>query len=151
MISTLDRLNGQLSRSIHDDAATAYKLEQGSGAIVNVASIATRNLNRVPYGAAKCAVNALTTCLALENAGRGTRINATVPSGTEAPPRRLPRNTQPRSELEKVRYPQIIDQMIDSTLMTPYGTIDEQSGAILFFAFDEASCITLPMGGGDLD
>ncbi len=28
-------------------------LEQGSGAIVNVSSIATRSINRVPYGAAK--------------------------------------------------------------------------------------------------
>lgn len=32
-----------------------YMLKQGSGAIVNVSSIATRSLNRVPYGAAKAA------------------------------------------------------------------------------------------------
>jgi len=47
-------------------AALPYMLEQKSGAIVNVSSIATRGVNRVPYGAAKGGVNALTACLAFE-------------------------------------------------------------------------------------
>ncbi|MFJ3522055.1 1,6-dihydroxycyclohexa-2,4-diene-1-carboxylate dehydrogenase [Pseudomonas sp. NPDC090203] len=130
-----------------------YMLAQGSGAIVNVSSIATRSLNRVPYGAAKGGVNALTACLALETAGRGIRVNATAPGGTEAPPRRIQRNSQPQSEQEQVWYQQIIDQTLDSSLMKRYGTIDEQAGAILFLASDEASYITgvtLPVGGGDL-
>jgi dihydroxycyclohexadiene carboxylate dehydrogenase len=130
-----------------------YMLAQGSGAIVNVSSIATRSLNRVPYGAAKGGVNALTACLALEMAERGIRVNATAPGGTEAPPRRIPRNSQPQSEEEQVWYQQIIDQTLDSSLMKRYGTIDEQAGAILFLASDEASYITgvtLPVGGGDL-
>ena len=38
-------------------AALPQMLEQGSGAIVNVSSIATRGINRVPYGAAKGGVN----------------------------------------------------------------------------------------------
>lgn len=62
-------------------AALPYMLEQGRGAIVNVSSIATRSVNRVPYGAAKGGVNALTACLAFENAGRGIRVNATAPGG----------------------------------------------------------------------
>ena len=78
-------------------AALPHMLEQGSGAIVNVSSIATRSLNRVPYGAAKGGVNALTACLAFENAQRGIRVNATAPGGTEAPPRRIPRNTASRA------------------------------------------------------
>src|SRR5690606_17782571 len=45
-------------------AALPYMQEQGGGAIVNVSSIATRGVNRVPYGAAKGGVNALTACLA---------------------------------------------------------------------------------------
>ena len=73
-------------------AALPQMLEQGGGAIVNVSSIATRSINRVPYGAAKGGVNALTACLAFENAQRGIRVNATAPGGTEAPPRRVPRN-----------------------------------------------------------
>lgn len=134
-------------------AALPYMLERGAGAIVNVSSIATRSLNRVPYGAAKGGVNALTACLAFENAGRGIRVNATAPGGTEAPPRRIPRNTAEQSAQEKIWYQQIVDQTLDSSLMKRYGSIDEQAGAILFLASDEASYITgvtLPVGGGDL-
>ncbi len=134
-------------------AALPHMLEQGAGAIVNVSSIATRSVNRVPYGAAKGGVNALTACLAFENAQRGIRINATAPGGTEAPPRRIPRNAAEQSEQEKLWYQQIVDQTVDSTLMKRYGTIDEQAGAILFLASDDASYITgvtLPVGGGDL-
>ncbi len=130
-----------------------YMLEQGGGAIVNVSSVATRGVNRVPYGAAKGGVNALTACLALETAGSGIRVNATAPGGTEAPPRRIPRNSQPQSEQERVWYQQIVDQTLDSSPMKRYGSIDEQAGAILFLASDEASYITgvtLPVGGGDL-
>ncbi|MOA17631.1 Levodione reductase [compost metagenome] len=128
-------------------------LDQGSGSIVNVSSIATRSINRVPYGAAKGGVNALTACLAFETAGRGVRVNATAPGGTEAPPLRVPRNTAEQSAEEKVWYQQIVDQTINSSLMKRYGNLDEQVGAILFLASDDASYITgvtLPVGGGDL-
>ncbi|EMD99357.1 MULTISPECIES: 1,6-dihydroxycyclohexa-2,4-diene-1-carboxylate dehydrogenase [Stutzerimonas stutzeri subgroup] len=134
-------------------AALPHMLEQGVGSIVNVSSIATRSVNRVPYGAAKGGVNALTACLAFENAQRGIRINATAPGGTEAPPRRIPRNAAEQSEQEKIWFQQIVDQTVDSTLMKRYGTIDEQAGAILFLASDDASYITgvtLPVGGGDI-
>lgn len=134
-------------------AALPQMLEQGGGAIVNVSSIATRSINRVPYGAAKGGVNALTACLAFENAQRGIRVNATAPGGTEAPPRRIPRNAAEQSAEEKIWYQQIVDQTLDSSLMKRYGSIDEQVGAILFLASDEASYITgvtLPIGGGDL-
>ncbi|MCF5722794.1 1,6-dihydroxycyclohexa-2,4-diene-1-carboxylate dehydrogenase [Pseudomonas syringae] len=133
-------------------AALPYMLGQSSGAIVNVSSIATRSINRVPYGAAKGGVNALTACLAFETAGRGVRVNATAPGGTEAPPRRIPRNCTEQSAEEKVWYQQIVDQTIGSSLMKRYGSIDEQVAAILFLASDEASYITgmvMPVGGGD--
>lgn len=134
-------------------AVLPQMLEQGQGVIVNISSIATRSINRVPYGAAKGGVNALTACLAFETAQRGVRVNAIATGGTEAPPRRIPRNAAEQTEQEKAWYQQIIDQTIDSSLMKRYGTIDEQVGAILFLASDEASYITgvtLPVGGGDL-
>lgn len=134
-------------------AVLPQMLEQGQGVIVNVSSIATRSINRVPYGAAKGGVNALTACLAFETAQRGVRVNAIATGGTEAPPRRIPRNAAEQTEQEKAWYQQIIDQTIDSSLMKRYGTIDEQVGAILFLVSDEASYITgvtLPVGGGDL-
>ncbi len=98
-------------------------------------------------------VNALTACLAFENTERGIRVNATAPGGTQAPPRRIPRNNQVPSADEQRWYQQIVEQTEDSSLMKRYGTVDEQAGAILFLASDEASYITgvtLPVGGGDL-
>lgn len=134
-------------------AALPTMLAQGQGAIVNVSSIATRAINRVPYGAAKGGVNALTACLAFETGERGVRVNAIATGGTEAPPRRIPRNAAEPSEQEKAWYQQIVDQTVRSSLMKRYGTIDEQVGAILFLASADASYITgvtLPVGGGDL-
>ena len=128
-------------------------IEQKSGVIVNVSSIATRGVHRVPYSAAKGGVNALTACLAFENAERGIRVNATAPGATEAPPRLIPRNTKEQSEQEKLWYKQIYTQSIDSSLMKRYGTLDEQADPILFLASDDAAYITgtiVPVGGGDL-
>jgi dihydroxycyclohexadiene carboxylate dehydrogenase len=127
-------------------------VEQQQGVIVNVSSIATRSVNRVPYGAAKGGVNALTACLAFETAEKGIRVNAVAPGGTEAPQRKIPRNNETPNAEEEKWYQQIIDQTVDSTLMKRYGTLDEQAAAILFLASDEASYITgtvLPVGGGD--
>ncbi|WP_095054717.1 1,6-dihydroxycyclohexa-2,4-diene-1-carboxylate dehydrogenase [Pseudomonas sp. Irchel s3b2] len=154
----VDQIEAEVRRSLFPTlwcchAALPYMLESGSGSIVNVSSIATRGVNRVPYGAAKGGVNALTACLAFETAGRGVRVNATAPGGTEAPPRRIPRNSDEQSDQEKIWYQQIVDQTLDSSLMKRYGSIKEQVGAILFLASDEASYITgvtLPVGGGDL-
>lgn len=153
-----DQIEAEVRRSLFPTlwcchAALPYMLEQGHGAIVNVSSIATRSINRVPYGAAKGGVNALTACLAFETAERGVRVNATAPGGTQAPPRRVPRNSAEQSAQEQDWYQQIVDQTLDSTLMKRYGSLDEQVGAILFLASDEASYITgtvLPVGGGDL-
>lgn len=133
-------------------AVLPIMLEQKQGAIVNVSSIATRSVNRVPYGAAKGGVNALTACLAFETAESGVRVNAVAPGGTEAPQRKIPRNTETPSEEEQKWYQEIVDQTLDSTLMKRYGTLDEQAAAILFLASDEASYVTgtvLPVGGGD--
>lgn len=153
-----DEIEAEVRRSLFPTlwcchAALPHMLKQARGAIVNVSSIATRGVNRVPYGAAKGGVNALTACLAIETAERGVRVNAVATGGTEAPPRRIPRNAAEQSPQEKIWYQQIVDQTISSSLMKRYGTIDEQVSAILFLASDEASYITgvtMPVGGGDL-
>ena len=129
-------------------------LAQGHGVIVNVSSVATRGLNRVPYAAAKGGVNALTASLAWEYAEHGIRVVATAPGGIDAPPRKIPRGTvTEESEQQKAWYRTIVDQTVSSSLLHRYGTLDEQAAPILFLASDEASYITgtrLPVAGGDL-
>ena len=127
-------------------------IKRKRGAIVNVSSIATRSIYRIPYAAAKGGVNAMTASLAFEHAAHGIRVNAVATGGTEAPPRRVPRNKAKMTAQEELWYQGIIDQTIASSLMHRYGSIDEQVNAILFLASDEASYITgtvLPVGGGD--
>ena len=134
-------------------AVLPHMLAVSKGVIVNVSSIATRSLNRVPYAAAKGGVNAITASLGWELAERGIRVVATAPGGTEAPPRAVPRNPTEQTAQEKVWYQQIVDQTVNSSLMHRYGTLDEQAGVILFLASDDASYltgVTIPVGGGDL-
>ncbi|GAA2352930.1 1,6-dihydroxycyclohexa-2,4-diene-1-carboxylate dehydrogenase [Saccharopolyspora halophila] len=134
-------------------AVLPYLIAQGRGTIVNVSSVATRGINRVPYAAAKGGVNAITTALAMEAAEHGIRVVATAPGGTEAPPRRIARGPAPEGDQERAWYQQIVDQTVDSTLLGRYGTVDEQAAAIAFLASPEASYITgsvLPVAGGDL-
>ena len=126
---------------------------QGGGVIVNVSSVATRGINRVPYAAAKGGVNAITACLAMEYAHEGIRVCGVAPGGTDAPPRRIPRNAAARSAEEEQWMRQVTDQTVSSSLMKRYGTTEEQAAAILFLASDEASYltgVTLPVAGGDL-
>jgi dihydroxycyclohexadiene carboxylate dehydrogenase len=131
-------------------------LQVGGGAIVNVSSVATRGVNRIPYAAAKGGVNALTACLAWEYAEQGIRVNAVAPGGTDAPPRRIPRNLAApaeQDEREQGWWRAVVEQTKASSLMHRYGTTEEQAAAILFLASDEASYITgvtLPVAGGDL-
>ncbi|PKH69353.1 1,6-dihydroxycyclohexa-2,4-diene-1-carboxylate dehydrogenase [Psychrobacter sp. 4Dc] len=127
-------------------------IKQQSGTIVNVSSIATRGINRIPYSTAKGGVNAMTASLAFEHASDGIRVNAVATGGTEAPPRKIPRNTKPLTDEEKGWMNAVVDQTIDSTFVKRYGTIDEQVNAIAFLASDESSYITgstIPVGGGD--
>ncbi len=134
-------------------AALPLLLESGGGCIVNVSSVATRGVNRVPYAAAKGGVNVLTACLAWEYAEHDIRVNAVAPGGTEAPPRRVPRNAAVVTPREQEWYGQIVEQTVQSSLMKRYGTLAEQAAAILFLASEEASYITgtvLPVAGGDL-
>jgi dihydroxycyclohexadiene carboxylate dehydrogenase len=151
------QIEAEISRSLFPTlwgcrAVLPYMLEQGRGAIVNVSSIATKGINRIPYSAAKGAVNALTASLAYEVGTKNIRVNAVAPGGTTAPPRKIPRGTDPLTAQDKVWMQEVVDQTIQSSHMKRYGLLREMATAILFLASDESSYITgsvLPVGGGD--
>ncbi len=152
-----EQIEAEISRSLFPTlwgcrAVLPYMLEQGRGTIVNVSSIATKGVNRLPYSAAKGAVNALTASLALEVGTKNIRVNAVAPGGTTAPPRKIPRGTDPLTAQGKVWIQEVVDQTVQSSHMKRYGLLREMAAAILFLASDEASYITgtvLPVGGGD--
>lgn len=152
-----DDIQKEISRSLFPTlwcchAVLPTMIKQQAGSIVNVSSIATRGINRIPYSTAKGGVNAMTASLAFEYANDGIRVNAVATGGTEAPPRKIPRNAQPLTNDEKGWMKAVVDQTIDRTFMKRYGTIDEQVNAIAFLASDESSYITgsiIPVGGGD--
>jgi dihydroxycyclohexadiene carboxylate dehydrogenase len=153
-----DEIQAEIQRSLFPTlwttrAVLPHLVGQRSGVIVNVSSIATRGINRIPYSAAKGGINALTASLAMEAAPYGIRVVATATGGTDAPPRRVPRGPAPGTDEEKDWGRQVVDQTVASTLMKRYGSVDDQAAAITFLASDEASYITgtvLPVAGGDL-
>ena len=66
-----EQIEAEIRRSLHPTlwccrAVLPGMLAAGGGVIVNVSSVATRGVNRVPYAAAKGGVNAITACLAFE-------------------------------------------------------------------------------------
>lgn len=125
---------------------------RGGGTIVNLSSNATRGIRRVPYSAAKGGVNALTQSLAMEYAPFNIRVVATAPGGTDAPPRRVPRNAEGDTDQEQVWMREAVAQVKTSNFFKRYASLDEQIGPILFMASDEAAYITgtvLPVAGGD--
>jgi len=155
---TPEQIEKEIQRSLFTTlwscrAVLPYMLKQNGGVIVNVSSVATRGLMRVPYGAAKGGVNAMTVNMAYEYASHNIRVNAAAPGGTEAPPRLTPRNAKEQSEQEKAWYQALIDQTTEHSFMHRYGTLDEQAEPILFLASDASSYMTgtiLPVAGGDL-
>lgn len=133
-------------------AVLPHMQQQKAGVIVNVSSIATLGINRLPYSAAKGGVNSFTKSMAFAHAQDGIRVNAVATGGTDAPPRVIPRNSKPLSEQDQAWMQEVVDQTIDRSYMKRYGSIQEQVNAILFLASDEASYITgtvLAVGGGD--
>jgi dihydroxycyclohexadiene carboxylate dehydrogenase len=153
-----DQIEAEIRRSLFPTlwccrAVLPAMIKQKYGVVVNISSVATRSIHRIPYAAAKGGVNAITASLAFEHAKDGIRFNAVATGGTEAPPRKIPRNKNKLSKQEEIWYQGIVDQTVESSFMHRYGTINEQVRAILFLASDESSYITgtvLPVGGGDL-
>jgi dihydroxycyclohexadiene carboxylate dehydrogenase len=123
-------------------AVVPYMVEQKSGAIVNVGSVATRTINRVPYSAAKGGVHAITVCLAFELVEYGIRVNCISPGGIDVGVRAIPRGPAPQSEQEIAWRKQMIARDMQDTPMKRMGKPEELAAAIAFVASDEASYMT---------
>ncbi|MDR5827723.1 SDR family oxidoreductase [Caballeronia sp. LP006] len=110
-------------------------LERGSGAIVNVGSmagfIATRPQEQANYNASKAAVHHLTRSLAVEWASRGVRVNAVAPTYIDT------------DLVRKVSMdPNLRQYWVGGTPMGRLGRVDEIASVILFLASDAASLMT---------
>ena len=115
---------------------------QKSGSIVNVGSIATRGIYRVPYAAAKGGVHAATVAMAMELGESGVRVNCVSPGAIDNGQRIVPRNPKPLSEQEQEWMKGIYVQSMRDTPMNRLGKMEEIAAAICFFAAPEASYIT---------
>lgn len=110
-------------------------LQQGSGSIVNIASIeGLEGLSgQVVYGTSKGGVVQMTRNLATDYAGQGIRVNCVCPGAIETPLTAV---------LDDPALVHIKRQMEAHHLMGRFGTATEVANAILFLASEEASFVT---------
>jgi 3-oxoacyl-[acyl-carrier protein] reductase len=112
-------------------AAVKVMLAQGSGRIVNIASIAGKegNPTLVPYSSAKAGVIGLTKALAKEVATRGILVNAVAPAviGTD---------------LLKQMEPSTVDLLVSKIPMGRVGTPEEVAALVAWLASDECTFST---------
>jgi dihydroxycyclohexadiene carboxylate dehydrogenase len=115
---------------------------QGRGSIVNVGSIATRGIHRVPYSASKGGVHAATVCMAMELAEYGVRVNCVSPGAIDNGVRATPRNPLPLSVQEQAWMKDIYTQSMRDTPQNRLGLPEEIAAAICFMAAPESSYVT---------
>jgi NAD(P)-dependent dehydrogenase (short-subunit alcohol dehydrogenase family) len=130
-------------------AAIPSIIEAGSGAIVNVASIAASVcVGGSAYSATKGAILSYTRHVGAELARHGVRVNAVSPGYM-----RTPMSTGERQGLTAEEQEARIDGFGRLVPMKRAGSVDDIANAILFLASDEAAYITgqeLVVDGGYL-
>lgn len=108
-------------------------LAQGSGSIINVASMSGRIVNRpqlhAHYNAAKAGVIQYTRSCAAEWASRGVRVNSLSPGHT-------------RSPMTAEAIPEMGEVWLSNTPMGRLGTPEDLQGATLFLASAASAYVT---------
>ena len=112
-------------------AAARRMVGQGSGRIINVASISGQRAGwgRTAYGTSKAAVIQLTRQMALELGPRGVTANAIAPGPVETPLTERDHSAETRAAY-RAAIP-----------LARYGTVGEIAAAVLFLASDDAAYI----------
>jgi 3-oxoacyl-[acyl-carrier protein] reductase len=120
--------------------AAPYMIAQGSGAILNAASVVALygNFGQSNYVAAKSGVIGLTKTWARELGPSGIRVNAVAPGFIQ-------------TDMIATVPDKVIESMKERTPLRRIGQAEDIANAYLFLASDEASFITgvtLPVDGG---
>jgi len=125
-------------------AVTPHMIEQRSGVIVNVSSIAARNgggPGATIYAAAKAAVNGITKGLARELAPHGVRVNAVSPGAVD------------NHFHEQFTSREALERMAASTAAGRLGTNEDIADVVVFLCTSAARYIhgqTIEINGGAL-
>ena len=118
------------------EAAIPHLKEQGSGAIVNTASLA--GVIGAPglsaYSLSKGAIVNFTRSIAAELGPHGVRANAVCPGVTDTP--------MPRKGMDADRWASVKEQMAEQYPLRRLGRPEDVANAMLFLASDEADWIT---------
>ena len=110
--------------------AAKIMLQSGSGAIINMSSIAgLAGMGPVHYATAKAGLLGFTRSLARELGGRGIRVNAICPGAIDTP------------MVKNVPEP-ILKGMIAATPLGRMGTPEDIANAALFLASEESAFLT---------
>ena len=134
-------LNVNLKAMFHTcQRAVSAMLEQGDGAIVNIASISpqTGNFGQANYNASKLGVVGLTRTLSTEYAAKGIRTNAVAPGFI-------------LTDMVKTIPEKVVETIVSKVPMGRGGQPEEIANAVYFLASEEASFITgqvLSVNGG---
>lgn len=121
-------LNG-VFRSCHN--VVPIMLKNGSGKIVNIASVAGKEGNPLAaaYGASKGGVLTFTKALGKELADKNILVNAITPAAIDTP-------------LLEQSTPEFVDYMISKIPMGRLGRIEEVAAMVMFMCSDECSFTT---------
>jgi len=114
-------------------------VEQGSGSIINISSVASivaLGRGTGPYAAAKAGINGLTRELAVEWAKKGVRVNAIAPCQIDTPQLRKIL-VDPQFDPDK-----LMNTWLEAIPMGRIGQPHEIAGPCIFLASDAASLIT---------
>ncbi len=137
--SDLDRLYSVNVRGVFNlsRAFVGSMIEQGSGSIINMASIGgiVGITDRAAYTTTKFAVVGLTKAMALDHARTGVRINCICPARVETPfvKARIAEYPDPQKAYHEMAMSQPVGRM---------ATPDEIAAAALYFAKDESAFVT---------